>query len=89
MDPKQKENNLNIKRFGYIISAVLLVLSNLGIVFEWAFTPIIFIFTMYFLTASLWAPRLIRVFYNSFGKYIFRENTNQKTKSVDDHFSKN
>lgn len=89
MDPAQKDDSLNVKRFGYVISAILLVLSNVGLANEWAFTPLIFIFTMYFLTGSLWAPGLIRIFYSSFGKYMSREKKNQQSKSGTDHFSKN
>jgi hypothetical protein len=85
MKSKQKEI-LNIKRFGYVVSAILLILANIGLVNEWSVTPIIFIFTMYFLTGSLWAPNLIRIFYTHFGKYLFREDNSQPNK---DRFSKN
>jgi len=89
MVSKPKTEILKIKQFGYVISAVLLVLSNIALINESPSTPFIFIVTMYFLTASLWAPRLIKVFYTSFGKYLFKNNNNQNKQTDTDHFSRN
>jgi hypothetical protein len=87
-EQKPEDKDIHVKRFGYVVSAILLVISNIALVNESAYTPILFILTMYFLTGSLWGPGLIRVFYNLFGKQLFKDESGQP-KSDTDHFSKN
>ncbi len=89
MNPKQEDKDLKIKHFGFLVSAFLLVISNIGLVNEWSITPFLFIVTMYFLTGSLWGIGLIRGFYYIFRKVFFQENNSKDSKASGDHFSKN
>jgi len=84
-----ENNNINIKRFGFVLSAFLIIISVISLMNQWAVTPILFIIMMYFLTASLWAPALITGLYNSFGKYIVSESTSKDPKDSSDIFNNN
>ncbi len=86
--------NLPVKRFGYILSAVFLVLSNVAYVLDWQATPYLFLFTLYLLTGSLWIPALIRPFYRWFGKYLIKPHDNmsdsgKKSEDQSEYFSEN
>jgi hypothetical protein len=65
---KQQQEILNIKRFGYIISALLIIVSNISLIDQWPVAPLLFLITMYFLTGALWIPGLIKPFYKLFVK---------------------
>ena len=87
---KQTSDILNIKRFGYVISALLIIASNISLIKNWNATPILFLITMYFLTGALWAPFLIKPFYKLFGKRLFKnQNGDEQSKDSNDLFSKN
>ena len=66
--------NQPVKRFGYLLSAIFLILANLSLIFKWPATPWLFIITMYLLTGSLWIPLLIKPLYIIFGKYVVKDN---------------
>ena len=90
MMDEHKPENLNIKRFGYVISALLLIISNISLISNWPSTPILFLITMYFLTGALWAPFLIKPFYQLFGKNLFKNtDDNEQLNNSDDLFNKN
>lgn len=89
MDDQKKNKTLAIKRFGYILSALLLILSNISLINEWPATPIIFLVTMYFLTGALWSASLIKPFYNAFGKYIIKPSDSSYSNIDKDLFSDN
>lgn len=78
---KKTEGNRNLKNTGYILSAIGLILTNLGLYFEWQFTPIWLILTMYFLTGSLWIPALIKPFYKIFCSAAKASKRSSGTKS--------
>lgn len=86
---KRKSEILSIKRFGYVISTVFLILSNISLINEWSATPIIFIITMYFLTGALWGPALIKPFYYLFSKYIIKLPDSSNSEIKKDLFSDN
>lgn len=65
---------LALKRFGYLLSAVSLVVSVISQVNGWKATPFLFLLTMYLVTGSLWMPVLIKPLYRLFGKYIVPAN---------------
>ncbi len=74
-NPKNKESGpkyLAVKRFGYLLSAIFLILTNIGLVAKWSLMPLFFLITMYCLTASLWFPVLIKPLYQVIGKYIIK-----------------
>ena len=75
LEGKTTKQNMPVKQFGYVVSAILLVCSGIGMIAEWLYTPLLVLFTMYFLTGSLWIPALIKPFYSLFGKYFFKLNT--------------
>lgn len=74
LEGRTTKENLPIKRFGYLISAIFLIFSVISLIKNWSITPLLFLLTMYLLTGSLWIPSLIKPFYNIFGKYIVRPN---------------
>ena len=89
MNDKQQQEILYIKRLGYVISAFFVVISNISLINNWPATPLLFLITMYFLTAALWIPGLIKPFYNIFKKYFAKyskENGSDKSKDI---FSEN
>ena len=63
IEGKATKENLPVKRFGYLISAIFIILSTLSMMNNWLATPWLFLVTMYFLTGSLWIPILIKPFY--------------------------
>lgn len=85
---KVNTRNIHIKRFGYLLSAVFLIITSAGLLFKWALTPWLFLFTMYLLTGCLWIPALIKPFYWLFGKYIIKPEENNPSKE-ESPFSKN
>jgi hypothetical protein len=89
MNKSVLSEEIKIKRFGYIISAVLLVLSNIALLNEWNTTPIIFLVTMYFLTGTLWVLSLIKPFYVLCDTYILKKIQKDRTGIDTDKFSKN
>jgi hypothetical protein len=89
LEGKSTKENIPVKRFGYLLSAILLVLANIGLISNWAVTPFLFLATMYFLTGSLWVPGLVRPFYNLFGKYIVKPSENTREEKDSSKFSEN
>jgi len=89
MNDKQKEEILYIKRFGYVISAIFIILSNISLINNWTITPLLFLITMYFLTAALWAPLLIKPFYKLFGKPFINNSDDDQSGNSKDIFSEN
>ncbi len=89
MDDPKKIKTISVKRFGYVVSVILLLLSNISLIIKWPATPIIFLITMYFLTGALWAPAIIKPFYRLFQKYIYKPTDSSKTKIDKDLFSNN
>ena len=87
-DDKQKEQ-LNIKRFGYVISAILIIISNISLINRWPLTPVFFLITMYFLTAALWIPSIIKPFYKIFEKFFLKNTDDSDSSNSKDIFSKN
>lgn len=67
---KTTAKNIAVKRFGYLLSALFLVASVVAIIAESVSFPLLFLLTMYFLSASLWLPALIRPLYNLLGKKL-------------------
>ncbi len=64
------EANKPVKRFGYLISSVFLLLTVLAMLAHSVAVVWLFLITMYLLTGSLWLPLLIRPLYRLFGKYL-------------------
>ena len=90
MNEKKNDDNLSTKRFGYVVSSLLLIISNISLIANWAITPILFLITMYFLTAALWIPSLIRPFYKMFEKYLDkRSGKEDDSNKSGDYFLKN
>jgi hypothetical protein len=90
MNDKQKEEILNSKRFGYVVSAILLIISNISLINKWSVTPLLFLITMYFLTAALWIPALIKPFYKVFKNFLDkRTGKKDDSKNSGDYFLKN
>ena len=85
MSDVQQDGNIRVKRFGYVISALLIILSNIGLVEKWSATPILFLITMYFLTGSLWVPKLVAPFYKWF-KLLINYNDNKDDDAAGKNF---
>ncbi len=81
--------DLAVRRFGYLLSLIAMIIANIGIVNEWPGTPLWFLLTMYLLLGSVWIPRLIRPFYNWFGHYIVKPDEQSEKKPPDDLFHEN
>ncbi len=73
-----------IQRFGYIISALFMLATGVGVLLRWVYSPLVFLLTMYLLTGSLWAPQLIRPLYDRFGRKWIPPGLGDEKKSVDD-----
>ncbi|MGD9898970.1 MAG: hypothetical protein AB7T22_07570 [Calditrichaceae bacterium] len=86
---KTSKENLPIKRFGYMISAIFLILANIGLYKNWSATPWLFLLTMYFLTGSLWVTALIKPFYSLLGKYFIKDDKSTSEEKDDSFFSEN
>lgn len=84
-----KNEELNIKRFGYVISALLLIFSNIALISKWPVTPFLFLLTMYFLTGSLWTPVLLKPFYILLEKVINVAGRGKDKQGDKDFFNKN
>ena len=70
---KTTAENRPVKRFGYVLSLIFVLLSNAGLVLNWWFTGWLYLLSIYFLTGSLWIPQMIKPFYyifEWFKKYI-------------------
>ena len=80
----QNSEKNKIKQTGYLISAVGIIASNVGLVKNWPFTPLLVLITMYFLAGSLWFPILIKPFYLLIRK-IYK--ILQKDKKIDSNDS--
>ena len=78
LEGKTTKENLPLKRFGYLISAICLVFSVISLINSWSITPLLFLITMYLLTGSLWIPVLIKPIYNILGKYIVKPNDDKE-----------
>lgn len=89
LEGKATRENLPVKRFGYLVSAIFLVLANIGLISQWKSTPWLFLITMYFLTGSLWIPLLVRPFYKLIGRYIVKPSENKREESDTSKFSNN
>ncbi len=85
------KENLPIKRFGYLISAIIMIIAVIAYINKWPSTPLWALITFYLLTGSLWVPVLIKPLYNLIGplqKYFIFDDENEKEKG-DDFFNKN
>jgi len=89
MNAKQKEEILYTKRFGYVISAIGVIISNISLINNWPITPVLFLITMYFLTGALWAPFLIKPIYQFFGKPFSKRSDDNQSSSSKDIFNEN
>jgi len=89
MIDKQQQEILNIKRFGYVISAFFVIISNISLINKWPATPLLFLITMYFLTAALWIPALIKPIYNIFKKPLAKHSKDNEPDKSKDIFSEN
>ena len=86
----KQEKDLNIKRFGYVVSAFLLFFSNVALIKNWPVTPYLFLVTMYFLTGSLWMPVLVKPFYTLFSfSWEKGRQVDKKKKENKNYFSNN
>ncbi|MEJ2544917.1 MAG: hypothetical protein P8Y99_12695 [Calditrichaceae bacterium] len=87
IEGKTTKKNLPVKYFGYVISAILIVISTISMMNNWTATPWLFLITMYFLTGSLWIPVLIKPFYLLWCKLgIFKK---ESKKENDSYFKSN
>ncbi len=77
---KETEKTKPIKRVGYILSLFFIVISNVGLVLNWWFTGWLYLLTMYFLTGSLWIPKLIYPFYLIYIKLTGKSFEKKKNK---------
>lgn len=77
LEGKTTKKNLPVKRFGYLISALFLIVAVIAMINQWSITPPLFLLTMYLLTGSLWIPSLVRPLYQLFGKYIIKPNEDE------------
>lgn len=77
---KVTEQNIAVKRFGYLLSAVFLMATVIAMAVESALLPWIFLGTMYTLSGTLWMPVLIKPFYSLFGKYLIPSSGNSISK---------
>ena len=82
------KENLPVKRFGYLLSGILVIITVVSMMLKWAITPLIFLITMYFLTGALWIPLLIKPFYRLFGKYLVKPEEGEE-KPTDTFFNPN
>jgi len=89
MSAQQKQETLNIKRFGYVISAIFVIISNISLINKWPVTPILFLVTMYFLTGALWAPSIIKSIYVFFGRPLSKRADDDQNDNSKDIFSEN
>ncbi|MBN2425503.1 MAG: hypothetical protein JXR46_00360 [Calditrichaceae bacterium] len=67
-----RHSKTDIKQFGYLLSALLIVLTVISQYKQWPATPWLYLLTLYFLTGSLWIPVLIKPFYLLFTKFIVK-----------------
>jgi hypothetical protein len=82
------KRNVEVRRFGYLLSTLFIILTLIAMLAESALLPWSFLLLMYFLTGSMWVPGLIKPFYNLFGKYIIpmsaQDSNPDQTKSESD-----
>ncbi len=67
---KATEENVSVKRFGYLFSAFFLILTAAAMLIKSTLLPLVFIAAMYFIGGSLWVPALIKPFYKWFGRFL-------------------
>lgn len=67
---KSTEENVSVKRFGYLFSVFFLILTAIAMLIKSILLPFLFIAAMYFIGGSLWVPALIKPFYNWFGHFL-------------------
>ena len=79
----QNSEKNKIKQTGYLISVVGIIASNIGLVNNWLFTPLLVLITMYFLAGSLWFPILIKPFYLLIHKIYKTLHKGKKIESND------
>lgn len=84
IEGKTTKENLPVKRFGYLISAVLIIIVLISMMNNWMATPWLFLAAMYFLTGSLWIPVLIKPFYLLIVKLFMKNNGNKTDKGAKD-----
>ena len=71
------KQNIQLKQFGYILSAIFLILTVVAMVLDSRLLPWLFIITLYILSGSMWMPVLIKPFYSLIGKYMFWKSVKQ------------
>jgi hypothetical protein len=86
LEGKTTKENLPVKQFGYVVSAILIIISTISMMNNWMATPWLFLVTMYFLTGSLWIPILIKPFYLLLCKIGILK---KKSKKDDSYFNSN
>jgi hypothetical protein len=84
-----KKNKMQLKQFGYIISAIIIILTVISEYSGWTSTPWLYILCLYFLTGSLWITALIRPFYSLFISLFRKTGADDKNSEIKDKFSKN
>lgn len=67
---KPTEENISVKRFGYLFSTFFMVLTAVAMIIKSSLLPLLFIAAMYFIGGSLWVPALIKPFYKWFGRFL-------------------
>ena len=72
------KKDLQVRRFGYLLSGMILVFTVIAMVMESTMLPWLFLILMYFVTGSLWLTGLIKPFYILFGKRLFPTNNSNE-----------
>ncbi len=75
---KTTDENRPVKRFGYVVSLIFIVLSNVGLVLNWWITGWLYLITMFFLTGSLWVPQMLNPIYKLYLKLTGVKGTEKK-----------
>ena len=70
IEGKPTEENISVKRFGYLFSVFFLILTAIAMLVKSILLPFFFIAAMYFIGGSLWIPALIKPFYIWFGHFL-------------------
>lgn len=60
LNEEKKALDAQAKKFGLLISVLLLIVTNIAVYYEWKSVIIFFLLMMYFFTGVLWVPFLIR-----------------------------
>jgi len=83
-----KPEDVPVRRFGYVISAIILVVSVVALVKNWPSLPLLVLAMMYFLTGALWIPVLVKPFFLLLGPYK-KWFDPEKNLADKDYFGKN